>query len=294
MNISKQWVQENKTVLELVLLFLYFTINGIINATTVLMEDVRDGVYSVAQWEPFVWELSSAYSTLLLIPAIAYFTQHYRWQWKHPVLTLAKYLGAAVVFCLLHVTLMVLFRELVYGFTSLEYHFATDPRSLLFELLYEMRKDIWSFFFFVIAIELYRYSINQWFGEAKPIFELPSESEPQDIQPLPEILLVKKMGKEFLIRTREIQWAESAGNYLNLHVNNEVYPMRTTLTEFASQSSTHGFIRTHRSQIINVAWINHIEKLPSGDANIEMRDGASLKLSRRYKSDFESFISSQA
>jgi len=292
MTFNKYWVQENKSKLELALLFMYFTINSLVNATSELMEDMRGGRATFSQWEPFVWELSSGYSTLILIPIIALFTKRYRWQWAHPLPTVFKYFGAAFAFCLLHVGLMVFFREVVYSFTSLDYDFATDTRSLFFELVYEFRKDIWSFFFFVVAIEVYRYAINQWLGEAKAIFDMPKESAEQDVGSLPDVLLVKKMGKEFLIKTKEIQWAESAGNYLNLRVNGEVYPMRITLADFAAQAVPHGFIRTHRSQIVNIDCIKHIEKLPSGDATIEMLDSSELKLSRRYKSDFDAFISS--
>ncbi|GEM_PF-1619108 len=293
MTLNKQWIQENKTKLALAIIFLYVSINGCINATTVLMEDARDGIVNVLPWEPFVWELSSSYSTFLLIPVIAYFTKRSRWRWESPLPTLLKYLAAAVTFCVFHVLLMVVFREVIYSFTALEYNFATNAKTLAFELLYELRKDIWSFVFYVVAIEVYRYSITQWFGEAKPIFERPNELKLEDVDPLPDILLVKKMGKEFLLKTKDIEWAESAGNYLNLRANNEIYPMRTTLSEFASQAASHGFIRIHRSHIINISCINHIQKLPSGDADIEMRDGAVLKLSRRYKNDFESFVSSR-
>ncbi len=102
------------------------------------------------------------------------------------------------------------------------------------------------------------------------------------------------MGKEFLIKTKDVQWAESAGNYINLRIHDAIYPMRITMTDFAEQAKLHGFIRTHRSQIINAYWIAHIQKNPSGDADITMIDGSILKLSRRFKHDFETFIHSLA
>lgn len=292
MVMNKQWFQTNKPFVELALLFVYLTVNAIINATTVLMHDMRSGEDTILQWEPFVWELSSAYSTLLLFPLIALYTKYYGWQWKYPFRTFLRYLLVGVVFCLLHVGLMVVFREVAYSFTSSEYNFATDINSLIFELLYEMRKDIWSFFFYIITIEVYRYVINQWVGDTKPIFESTPLEDVETSTSLPEILLVKKMGKEFLIKTKDIQWAESAGNYLNLYIDNMIYPMRITMSQFAEQAKSYGFIRTHRSQIINARCIKHIEKLQSGDADIQMQDDTKLKLSRRYKKEFENFVMS--
>ncbi|WP_439222828.1 LytTR family DNA-binding domain-containing protein [Idiomarina sp. ST20R2A10] len=291
MRINKQWFQTHKRLVELILLFAIFSINGLINATTVLMQDMRGNESAFLTWEPFVWELSSAYSTLLLFPLIALFTEHFSWQWKYPLKSFLRYTGAAIVFSLLHVCTMVLVREFAYGFTASEYDFATNTNTFVFELFYEIRKDVWSFTFFVVVIEVYRYALYQWLGDTKPIFQSsvpPAESH----NVLPEVLLVKKTGKEFLIKTREVQWAESAGNYINLRIDEAIYPMRITMADFAEQAKFYGFVRTHRSQVINTHWIEHIKKLPSGDADIKMRDGTVLKLSRRFKKEFDTFVTS--
>lgn len=290
MNIDKSWFQANKFKIELTLLFLYFTINGLINASSNVMESMRSGDGAFSPWEPFVWELSSAYTSMALIPLIALFSKYYRWDWQQPSRTILKYMGMALTFCILHVSGMVIIREFVYAFTDSEYRFATDLASLLFEFIYEARKDVWSFFFFVLAIEAYRYAISQWLGNITPIFESSTKNDQEQAKTLPEVLLVKKMGKEFLIKSKEVQWAESSGNYLNLHVNNAVYPMRITMSEFAQQAAIFGFIRTHRSQIVNSHHIKHIEKQASGDSSITLQDGTCLKLSRRYKKDFDEYV----
>lgn len=289
MKINKQWFQRYKRQTELIFLLIYFTINGLINASTVLMEEMRNDELAFRAWEPFVWELSSAYSTLLLIPLIALFTKHYGWQWSAPLKSLVKYVAAAFVFSLMHVSVMVLVRETAYTLSDLEYDFATSTNHLIFELLYEIRKDIWSFLFFVIAIEVYRYSLCQWLGDTTSIFESPAADSNHQTT-LPEMLLVKKLGKEFLIQTREIQWAESAGNYINLHARDSMYPMRITMTEFVEQAKVYGFVRIHRSQVINLHFIDHIERQPSGDAKIQMKDGYTLTLSRRFKEQFEDSV----
>jgi DNA-binding LytR/AlgR family response regulator len=292
-NLNKQWFQSNKKMVEFIFLFIYFSINGLINATTILMQDMRGNTRSFLPWEPFVWELSSAYSTLLLFPVIGTFIARFGWGWHSPLSSLFRYIAAAIVFSLLHVAAMVLLREFAYSFTTSDYQFATNAQTLVFELFYELQQDVWNFAFFIIAIKVYQYALSQWLGDTKPIFQ--SSPQPTETHKgLPEILLVKKMGKEFLIKTKDVQWAESAGNYINLRIHNAIYPMRITMTDFAEQTKIYGFIRTHRSQIINAYWIAHIQKNPSGDADITMIDGSILKLSRRFKHDFETFIHSLA
>ena len=50
------------------LLMAYIFINNTINATSDIMEAQRNGQLPFQLWEPFVWEYSSAISTLMLVP----------------------------------------------------------------------------------------------------------------------------------------------------------------------------------------------------------------------------------
>ena len=274
--------QNHKSVYEAIMLSLYFFINALINASSVLMEDGRNEVASFAQWEPFVWEMSSAFSSLILFPIIASFTTHYPWHWQTPLRAFAQYFFAAVIFSVFHIGIMVGLREVTYLFTPLNYDFANSLPELGYELIYEMRKDMWSFVFFVILITLYRQAINQIFGNAQQITEqMPIESPPT------KHLLVKKLGKEFLVRKEQIEWLQSAGNYLNLFVENDVYPMRGTLTQFIETDTTNTFCRIHRSFAVNLNNVKFIETFASGDGQVTMKSGTKLRLSRRYKTEFE-------
>jgi len=79
--------------------------------------------------------------------------------------------------------------------------------------------------------------IAQWLGDAQSISNKEDkEIDSQGSESLANILLVKKLGKEFLIKTKNIEWVEACGNYVNLHIANEIYPMRTTMTEFILKS----------------------------------------------------------
>ncbi|MGB0895089.1 MAG: LytTR family DNA-binding domain-containing protein [Parashewanella sp.] len=279
---TKLHYQSNKTGYEVFMLSVYFFINAGINSTSVLMESKRDGVASLASWEPFVWEYSSALSSLFLLPLIAIFMTKYPWQWKQPKLSSLQYLFAAVVFSMTHIVGMVVFREISYQFTSLEYDFAKSITELGYELIYEIRKDVWSFCTFVILITVYRQVIVQWLGDATCIDETAKSSSK-----LTKHLLVKKLGKEFLIKTEKIEWMQSAGNYVNLHIGDQVYPTRSTLVEFVANDTTNSLCRIHRSFAINLNFVHCIEPLASGDAEITMLSGHKLRLSRRYKDSFK-------
>lgn len=282
MLVSKLHYQNNKTRYEAFILSVYFFIDAAINSTTVLMESQREPISPLAVWEPFVWEYSSALSSLLLLPLVAIFMTKYPWQWKQPKLSSLQYLTAAIVFSMAHVVGMIAFREISYQFSSLEYDFAKSTSEFIYELIYEFRKDVWSFCSFVILISVYRQIIAQWLGDASYIDDTTNVS-----RKLTKHLLVKKLGKEFLIKTEHIEWMQSAGNYVNLHIGDQVYPTRSTLAEFVASDTTDSLCRIHRSFAINLNFVHCIEPHASGDAEITMLSGQTLRLSRRYKSSLK-------
>lgn len=291
MQLSKEYFQKHKFAFEVLALFCYLGINATINATTVLMEEARDASASFHAWEPFVWEYSSALATLISFPLIAWFMRHYSWDWQTTKRSFGRYVVAAFSYGAVHLGLMVAMREFVYLLTESDYQFAIGFQQFLFEFLYELRKDVWSFCFFVAIIAIYRYIIAQWLGDAQSISnKSDNEVECQQSESLANILLVKKLGKEFLIKTKNIEWVEACGNYANLHIANEIYPMRITMSEFIRKSSGYGLVRVHRSFAVNVNWVHFIEPLVSGDGEIVMQSGNKIRLSRRYKVDFEMLV----
>lgn len=269
----------------------YFGINATINATTVLMEEARKASASFQVWEPFAWEYSSALATLVIFPLIAAFMRKYPWDWQTTKSSIGRYIVAALTYGALHILLMVAMREFVYLLSASDYQFSISFQHFLFEFLYELRKDVWSFCFFVAMIGVYRYIITQWLGDAQSISNKPDKQiDCQQSESLASILLVKKLGKEFLIKTKNIEWVEACGNYANLHIENEIYPMRTTMSDFILKSRRYGLIRVHRSFAVNVNRVHFIESLASGDSEVVMQSGKKIRLSRRYKIDFETLV----
>ncbi|UJF21950.1 LytR/AlgR family response regulator transcription factor [Shewanella sp. OMA3-2] len=276
--------QRYKFNYEIIVLFCYFFINATVLATSVLMEESRESSSLVFDTrEPFVWEYSSAVSSILLFPLIVYLLRKHPFQWQNIKQSFAVYGFASVVFSLGHVGLMVGIREVVYLLMDRRYDFG----NLGFELLYEYRKDLWSFIFFVIVIKGYQFIIMRLQGEANPI-EI-GESEHSVDKPHTNLdrLLVKKLGKEFIIQIHDVEWLEGSGNYVNLHIKERIYPLRATLTSLSAQLSTQGFCRIHRSHAVRLDMVESITPLASGDSEVKLRNNKTLMLSRRYKDGFK-------
>ena len=81
----------------------------------------------------------------------------------------------------------------------------------------------------------------------------------------------------------EIQWIESAGNYLQLHTSGETYTARDTLAEFSNRLEPQRFVRIHRSIIVNTRYIRELKPWPTGEYVLTLTNGKELTLSRKYR-----------
>ena len=116
-------------------------------------------------------------------------------------------------------------------------------------------------------------------GEARLLDRNETAAEPE---PLNQVL-VKKLDKEFLVRFDDVQWLEANGNYVNLHSDGRLYPLRSTLARMETQLADQGFVRIHRRYILNRSAIDQLAYQPSGDGEVTLKDGSVLPISRRYR-----------
>ena len=276
--------QKYKLRYEIFIFISYFFINSTLLASSEIMEAQRNNASLPFEiWEPFVWEYSSAISTLVLLPFIFMLLRNIPFNWLAIRYSLFQYFVAASVFSLLHVGIMVGLRKLSYIIVQRSYDFG----NLGFELFYEYRKDLWSFIFLIIFLQGYRFILARLQGEANPVAQSEDESEGATVSKNIDRLLIKKLGKEFIINITDVEWLESAGNYVNLHIDGRIYPTRATLTKLSEQIVDKGFCRIHRSHVINLNFVESITPLSSGDSEVKLTTGKNLNLSRRYKDSFK-------
>ncbi len=103
-------------------------------------------------------------------------------------------------------------------------------------------------------------------------------------------LLVKDGRQIVIIDVEEIHWIESAGNYVRLHVGEEVHQMRSTLARLARRLDPRQFLRIHRSIIVNVDQLKQVAPSNHADSAVVLRDGTRLSLSRGYRAGVERFL----
>ncbi len=246
------------------------------NALVEVMDTQRRGG-SLALWEPLVWELSSVGIIVLTLPVLWWGCQHWPLHadtWKR---RLPLYLLASVAWSLVHVAGMMLLRQLAYASVGEHYQ---DGSAWPTRLLYEYLKDVRAFFTFV-AIEHF----FSWFGRRRQgeahLLAAPEDAPPVEPVDRPERFLVRKLGRDFLVATADVEYAQAAGNYMNLHVRGHDYPLRSTLAALEARLDPARFVRIHRSYVLNLGFLVSIEPLDSGEARVHLADGSALPCSRR-------------
>lgn len=295
-----------KTGYELLFWLIFFIWQIVANVYVALDDNANSSFH---KWEPVLWESSSTIVFVLMIPLILIFDRHFPIRFETLKTHLPLHIIATIPFSLIHVFSMVAMRETGYWYMDSDYNFGHWPS----ELLYEYAKDLRTYFYLLTIIYLYRLVLFRAQGEATvPALEsqnsehlqtedsqsggsLSDSSLSDSLQsssplPLHQHLLVKKLGKEFLVRIEEIEWLEACGNYVNLHVSGRAYPYRGTMKSLQEQLDPAQFLRVHRSYMVNYSQIQSIEPLESGDAKIQLRQGKELPFSRRYRADLKQAI----
>lgn len=276
-----------------------FALQILANSITVTLEIRRLGL-PFRPWEVVTWEASSNLSWLALVPLIAWLLR--RWPLHIGVLraNLPRHLAASLGVSVLHVLVMVAARQGVYAAFGERYEFGHWPT----ELAYEALKDVRSYAMIVGIMLGYRLLLWRWQGEAS-VLQAPDDAAPSvavdpavatpaavpapaappssaaDAEPA-DRFLVRKLGKEFLLPVAEIEWVQACGNYVNLHRRQHDYPLRATLAAMERRLGPQGFVRVHRSFLVNLACVAVIEPTESGDARLRMADGATVPCSRTY------------
>lgn len=97
-------------------------------------------------------------------------------------------------------------------------------------------------------------------------------------------LLVTERGVTRVIRVDEVQWIETADNYVVLHTAGEQPLMRQTLAGLLDKLGPR-FVRCHRRAAVQLSWIDSVIALDKGDCELVLRGGARVPCSRQFKAD---------
>lgn len=100
-------------------------------------------------------------------------------------------------------------------------------------------------------------------------------------------LVVKSRGTTRFVPVADIDWIEAAGVYVNLHIAGKEMLYRASLNDLAGRLDPMRFVRVHRSAIVNIESILHLEPIAHGEFEIVLKDGSRPRVSRTFRTQLE-------
>jgi two-component system LytT family response regulator len=103
-------------------------------------------------------------------------------------------------------------------------------------------------------------------------------------------LVIRTRSKVSFLKPSEIDWIEADGKHALLHAGRETHVVRHTLTKLEQRLAPHGFVRVHRSAIVNVDRIKELEPWFHGEYVVILKDGTKLTSSAAHSQALHQFV----
>ena len=109
---------------------------------------------------------------------------------------------------------------------------------------------------------------------------------PGDPPPVEESIAVELGGVTRFVPVADIRFVEAHGDYARLHTATGSHLVRVSLHTLEERWGTRGFVRIHRSFLVDTACISEL-RVDAGGGRVLTTEGASLPVSRRHSRELK-------
>jgi two-component system LytT family response regulator len=106
-------------------------------------------------------------------------------------------------------------------------------------------------------------------------------------------VLVRKRERVLVLRPEDIDFIEADGDYVRLRVGAESHLLRGTLTDMERKLSPAGFVRIHRSRLVNWQRVREFTADRDHDPSVVLKSGVRLDASAAYLRDLQHKLDSK-
>jgi DNA-binding LytR/AlgR family response regulator len=99
---------------------------------------------------------------------------------------------------------------------------------------------------------------------------------------------IKVRGKILFINLGDVVAVQAKGKCVWLQQNASSYRLRESISVVAERLERHGFIRIHRSVLVNAAFVEEIRPLSTGEYCLRVEGGKEYTVTRTYKKNLQS------
>jgi DNA-binding LytR/AlgR family response regulator len=227
--------------------------------------------HGAASWAalrgPVLDEITSALVIICLLPLIKHSVDRLATTRDRRIALIVIAL-AMIVYALLHISFMVALRHLAHGLLGDAYEFHWRDQFVT-----EFRKDLVSAFMIAVVF---------WLIDRKAAAPAPVVAQVAPDVRRQEIWL-RDGAKSIRVDPGQVISVTSAGNYVEFALPDARHLIRGTLAGEESRLKPFGFVRIHRTRLVNVTRVVAIETRSNGDFVAKMDTGEMIAGSRRYR-----------
>jgi len=98
-------------------------------------------------------------------------------------------------------------------------------------------------------------------------------------------IAIKVKGRILFIHPSDVVAVQAQGNYVLLQRGTISYLLRDSISVVAEKLEPYGFIRIHRSVLVNASFVEGIRPYSTGEYGLQVKGGKQYTVTRTYKNN---------
>jgi len=105
-------------------------------------------------------------------------------------------------------------------------------------------------------------------------------------------IAIKAQGRVLFFEPGEILAVCAEGNYVLLERDEGSILLRETISAMEDELKPYGFLRVHRSVLVNAALVSEVRPLPTGEYRLRLKGGREYTVTRSYRKNLKKIAGS--
>jgi DNA-binding LytR/AlgR family response regulator len=100
-------------------------------------------------------------------------------------------------------------------------------------------------------------------------------------------IAIRSSGRILFIDPRNVAVIRAQGNYVLLQQEKGSYLLKESISTAADKFQTYGFVRIHRSVLVNASFVEEIRPRSTGEYELQLKGGSQYVVTRTYKNNLK-------
>jgi DNA-binding LytR/AlgR family response regulator len=100
-------------------------------------------------------------------------------------------------------------------------------------------------------------------------------------------IAIRAKGRILFLEPGDVIAVQAEGNYVLLQKATSSYLLRESISVMAEKLKPYGFIRIHRSVLVNASFVEEIQPWPTGEYGLRVKGGKEYTVTRTYKKNLK-------